>query len=530
MYLQHFGLQTAPFKITPHTEVFFKGAHRGAILEALVYAIAQGEGLIKVTGEVGSGKTMLCRVLAERLPPSIDTIYLAIPSLKRDEILLALAQDLGLHDLASDGGTTSLLRQLQGRLIERHGEGRQVVVLIDEAHAMPLESLEEIRLLSNLETNQSKLLQIVLFGQPELDAHLALPQMRQLKERITHSFALAPLQQADVADYLRFRLRSAGYRGGDLFEPAGMRLIANASMGLTRRINILADKALLSAFAANSTLVRLAHVRTAINDSDFARMRRPRTLLRRAALVGAGAALGVAGLTSVQSVLDGASDPPVPALVVRSARAPVQSPSSTAPVDSIAAADAADASLRALIGAPPAAGTAARAAPTIEHSAGQSIAAGAVSEAPAERVTVPNAAAGGAVHQQDPAPLPSSSPSESTGAASSIKPAEPTALQLGRAWVLAQAEDAWVIQMLLVRSGQDAALRGFIDHAGKALGAEQLHQYPLQVKGEVKVGVVYGAFATRREADRALANLPRPLKQAKPYLRTIGVLRQEIAP
>src|SRR3954470_2940971 len=223
MYLDHFGLREAPFRITPHTEFFFAGANRGATLEALLYAITAGEGMVKVTGEVGSGKTMLCRVLMERLPDTVETIYLAVPTLSRDEMLSAIAADLGIDTTGAN--LTKVMRALQDKLIELHAQGRQVVALIDEAHAMPLATLEEIRLLSNLETGKEKLLQIVLFGQPELDAHLALPNMRQLKERITHSFALAPLPAREVEDYVNFRLRAAGYHGPALFGPEALRII-----------------------------------------------------------------------------------------------------------------------------------------------------------------------------------------------------------------------------------------------------------------------------------------------------------------
>jgi MSHA biogenesis protein MshM len=180
MYLEHFGLNEAPFKITPHTEFFFAGANRGETLEGLIYAITSGEGMVKVTGEVGAGKTMLCRVLMERLPPTVETIYLAVPSLSRDEMLAVITGDLGLE--TQGVSTTKLVRALQDKLIAIHAEGRQVVALIDEAHAMPLETLEEIRLLSNLETSHDKLMQIVLFGQPELDEHLSLPPI----ERANH--------------------------------------------------------------------------------------------------------------------------------------------------------------------------------------------------------------------------------------------------------------------------------------------------------------------------------------------------------
>jgi MSHA biogenesis protein MshM len=293
MYLEHFGLREAPFRITPHTEFFFSGANRGATLEALLYAITAGEGMVKVTGEVGSGKTMLCRVLMERLPDTVETIYLAVPSLSRDEMLAAIANDLGIDTAGAN--TTRLIRSLQDKLIEVHSAGRQVVALIDEAHAMPLATLEEIRLLSNLETGTEKLLQIVLFGQPELDAHLALEHMRQLKERITHSFTLAPLPPRDVKDYLNFRLRAAGYHGPDLFGPEVLRIINEASEGLTRRINIYADKTLLAAFASGTHSVTADHARAAVTDTQIviARRESPRRLAAAATLgVAAGIVIG----------------------------------------------------------------------------------------------------------------------------------------------------------------------------------------------------------------------------------------------
>ena len=207
MYLEHFGLTEAPFRITPHTDFFFEGANRGATLEALLYAITHDEGIVKVSGEVGSGKTMLCRVLMERLPQNVVTIHLANPSLSREEILFALADELQVN-LATNR-VSAVLRALQEHLIDLYAQGRQVVVLIDEAHAMPAETLEEIRLLSNLESNRHKLLQIVLFGQPELNDILNRNEMRQLKERITHNFTLEPLVRADIAQYISFRMRAA---------------------------------------------------------------------------------------------------------------------------------------------------------------------------------------------------------------------------------------------------------------------------------------------------------------------------------
>ncbi|MBN9422965.1 MAG: ATPase [Candidatus Accumulibacter sp. 66-26] len=340
MYLEHFGLREAPFRITPHTEFFFAGANRGATLEALIYAITHDEGIVKVSGEVGSGKTMLCRMLLEKLPASVETVYLANPSLSRDEILHALAEELKTP--LPEGRGHHLLRALQERLLEIYAAGRQVVVLIDEAHAMPPETLEEIRLLSNLESSRHKLLQIALFGQPELDERLGESGMRQLKERITHNFSLEPLHRKDIAGYLGFRLRAAGYRGPDLFTPGAIQLISQASEGLTRRINILADKALLSAFTESTHQIDSRQAKAAIRDAQFKPMReapaKPRTW------IGLGAALllvaGLSYLAGTQHVEQQASAAQAPApLAAPTAPVPAAAPEpapSSGPADNAA--------------------------------------------------------------------------------------------------------------------------------------------------------------------------------------------------
>jgi MSHA biogenesis protein MshM len=289
LYLEHFGLTEPPFRITPHTDFFFDGADRGATLEALIYAVLHDEGIVKVSGEVGSGKTMLCRVLMERLPPHVATIYLATASLAREEILHAIADDLELT--LSPERRSVALRELQQHLIALYAAGRRVVILIDEAHVMPEDTLEQVRLLSNLESNRHKLLQIVLFGQPELDQTLAKTELRQLRDRITHSFRMRPLALAEVAKYLSFRMRAAGYRGPEVFTPRAVRRIGRASDGLTRRINILADKALLAAYTENTHAITDRHVRAAVADSEFAASRRS---WRPLAYLGAAAAAGIA--------------------------------------------------------------------------------------------------------------------------------------------------------------------------------------------------------------------------------------------
>ncbi len=265
MYNRHFGLSTAPFRITPDTHRFFGGGQRGEVLDSLLYAITSGEGMVKVTGEVGTGKTMLCHMLQDRLPDSVDVVYLANPSLTRDEILTAIALELGLP-ASADTPHLQLLQQLQTYLLEAHQKKRQVVVFIEEAQQMPLETLEQIRLLSNLETRHSKLLQLVLFGQPELNNLIEKHEVRQLRDRISHCFNLSPLSMAEVSDYIRFRLHSAGYKGNDLFTPVAYRQLAVSSHGLIRRLHILTDKALLAAFAAGSNRVHWRHVWRARND------------------------------------------------------------------------------------------------------------------------------------------------------------------------------------------------------------------------------------------------------------------------
>lgn len=268
MYYAHFGLKQPPFKITPNTDFFFSGGNRGAILDALIYAINSGEGIIKVVGEVGSGKTMLCRMLQTLLPEKVESVYLANPSVAPEDVLHAIAFELQLK-LPKNADRLQAMQVLQTYLLKRHTEGKQVVIFVEEAQGMPLATLEEIRLLSNLETKNDKLLQIVLFGQPELDSNLNQTHIRQLRERITHSFYLGPLSEKEIGEYLIFRLRAAGYFGPHLFTSSAIRKLARAAEGLVRRANILADKALLAAFSENLYQVTPKQVKAAIRDSEF---------------------------------------------------------------------------------------------------------------------------------------------------------------------------------------------------------------------------------------------------------------------
>jgi type II secretory pathway predicted ATPase ExeA len=479
MYLQHFGLREAPFRITPHTEFFFSGANRGATLEALMYAITAGEGMVKVTGEVGSGKTMLCRVLMERLPAEIETIYLAVPSLTRDEMLAAIAVDLGIDTTGAN--TTRLVRALQERLIEIHSEGRSVVALIDEAHAMPLSTLEEIRLLSNLETEKDKLLQIVLFGQPELDAHLALPNMRQLKERITHSFNLGPLPAREVSDYVRFRLRAAGYHGPDLFGPEALRIIADASEGLTRRVNIYADKTLLAAFAAGTHTVTADHARAAVTDTQIVMSRResPRRMAGIAALgIAAGVAIGF-GLAHFVA-------PPSPSAAVAASPAPpVARPE-------------------------PAAATTPAPTPT---------------PTPAAPVT---AAAPPAAATQSPIQV-ASVRVGSPAAAEKAVPSDPVGRRVaaGRELLAGTSGPRYAVQLMVTDARERAYLESYLAEAGRSLAPDKLYLVPQGSSEAPRLGLVFGTFGERDEAFAALEQLPTQLRQFKPYVRTLEALRED---
>lgn len=283
MYLDYFSLNRHPFRITPDPSLFFPGGAdgRGVVLNALIYAITSGEGILKVVGEVGSGKTMLCRMLEHRLPLSVEMVYLANPNLSPHDILYAIAFELKLD---VDHGTDRLeiLHALQNYLLRTHADNRTVLVIIEEAQSMPIETLEEIRLLSNLETHRHKLMQVLMFGQPELDKNLDNRNIRQLKERITHSFYLPPLNREETVAYIRHRLQAAGCPCPQVFTDAAEKLIARASQGLTRRINILADKAMLAAYAESATSTRqrsidhllqptvtARHVKAAIKDSGY---------------------------------------------------------------------------------------------------------------------------------------------------------------------------------------------------------------------------------------------------------------------
>jgi len=267
MYREHFGLREAPFTLTPDTDFFYnRGSHREA-LDVLQVALQSGEGFIKVTGEVGTGKTLLCRQLLNLLDEHFVTAYVPNPFLNPTALRMALAEELGI-EFARNIGQHRLLKRITERLIELSGAGKQVVVVLDEAQAIPDDSLEALRLLTNLETEKRKLLQVVLFGQPELDTRLAKNHLRQLKQRIVFSYRLKPLDRHALREYVDHRLRVAGYQGGALLTRPAFHTLRRASRGVPRLVNLVCHKALMAAYGAGASHVTLSHVRRSIRDTE----------------------------------------------------------------------------------------------------------------------------------------------------------------------------------------------------------------------------------------------------------------------
>ena len=272
MYLQHFGLREHPFSITPDTAFFFSYGHYADALNTLLVALRTGEGFIKVTGEVGTGKTLLCRKLLNTMDQAFVTAYIPNPMLSPYGLQAAVAAELGIPLSNRPYGHHQLQKMITGRLIELNGEGKKVVLCLDEAQAMPTDTLETLRLLTNLETEKYKLLQVVMFGQPELDERLNLREVRQLKQRITFSYRLEPIDREGMNSYISHRLVVAGYQGGNLFEHKAKRILHKSSRGIPRLINILSHKAMMAAYGRGDNTVNDAHMRMAVKDTEDAQL------------------------------------------------------------------------------------------------------------------------------------------------------------------------------------------------------------------------------------------------------------------
>ena len=292
MYLEHFGLNELPFGLTPDTSFFFACTNYQEALNTLLVAARNGEGFIKIVGEVGNGKTLLCRKFlatlnrdetsattmigtqdenaAGQTSTRFVTAYIPNPYLEPRSLLLALADEFRVS-LDQNVDQHLMLKGLTAALLNFAKEGKRVLVCLDEAQAMPLESLEVLRLLTNLETEKRKLMQVVLFGQPELDERLKQNSVRQLRQRISFQYDLKGLQRDELDRYLRHRLTVAGFSGETLFTAGAVAVLHRVSGGTPRLVNIIAHKALLVTFGEGRQQVQARHVRTAAADTPEAK-------------------------------------------------------------------------------------------------------------------------------------------------------------------------------------------------------------------------------------------------------------------
>ena len=271
MYLEFFGLRELPFSLTPDTQFFLAYGHYRDALNTLTIALKTGEGFIKVTGEIGTGKTLLCRKLLNELDTKFHTTYIPNPMLTPESLIRAVADELGI-DTVSINDQHQIMKEITHTLIEKSKgkQKRRVLLCIDEAQSMPIETLETMRLLTNLESEKKKLLQVVLFGQPELDEKLAHNAIRQLKQRITFSYNLEPLDQHGITAYINHRLLTAGSSGAIQFLPKALKMLQRGSRGYPRLVNILAHKALILGFGQGTMLITHQHVKAAIKDTEGA--------------------------------------------------------------------------------------------------------------------------------------------------------------------------------------------------------------------------------------------------------------------
>lgn len=267
MYLEHFKLQQAPFSLTPNTDFYCELPTHQDALAVLLLSLKEGEGFIKIVGEVGTGKTLICRMLLNQLSCEYVVAYIPNPDLDSDGLRRAVAYELGIKNNQS-ASSHELLEMINQRLKQFHKEGKKPVLIIDEAQALPDECLEAVRLLTNLETEAKKLLQVVLFGQPELDLKLRQSRLRQLRQRITFSYNLKPLAKKQLDAYLCHRLAKAGYTYGSLFTGSAKKKLFEASGGLPRLLNVLCHKSLLVAYGRGQRVVDKKSMKRAIKDTE----------------------------------------------------------------------------------------------------------------------------------------------------------------------------------------------------------------------------------------------------------------------
>ncbi len=504
LYLDHFGLSKTPFQITPDLDYFFSGSRRGDLLTALLHVALHEEGIVTVVAEVGSGKTLLARLMLSRLPSDVCTVYLANPCFSRAEIISAIARDLGLAALPDT--LEGKIAALQQELLRCHANGRRVLLVIDEAHAMPADSLEEVRLLSNLETAQNKLLNIMLFGQPELDALLAEPRLRQLRDRVIHRFDLLPFSREDGIAYIDHRLRIAGWQGGKLLTPAAEKFLVRAAGGRARRINLLADKALLAVYSEGLRRVDKRHVQRACielhtDPVSAVKVARETTLFTTSfpwfhvlgislplALILVGAILWLSGWSPPGfSLLDGRFSNTAVLAPVTASATPVASmvPALTAPA--IEVADKSQEVVQAQSSSVP----------------------GAVAGAPAVLVSQADSQEGYLRR-----PMADGGMREVFDRTNELL-ANPGA-------------NGFTLQIATLKASED--LSDYFRIVSRSVDSKLLFAHNVEAKGGRHVAFYIGQYATREAAQVALEHLPAPLKANQPLMRTWAKIRQEAVP
>ncbi|WP_181320544.1 AAA family ATPase [Nitrosospira sp. Nsp2] len=502
MYLSHFGLSEHPFNHRTGSNFFFEGGNRGATLDALIYLLTRGEGgegIVKVIGEDGSGKTTLCRLLMQRLPPSVELIYLAQQNLSREVFLHTLSEKLGFESSGSRAipapavnGMNEPEDELQRVLTQMLSMGAQIVLLIDEAHALPEETLEALETLSERQSRH-KALRIILVGRTRLDETLALPQMRKVRDQVTHHFSLQPFTAKVVKNYLTWRLCAVGYRGSDIFVPRAIRLITMASWGRIPQLDVLATNSLRVAYADQSPVIDASHVKAAIKDVGIKhglswrnwRLAQDLPDRRRG---GAGAVLSVMPLAAAAL------------LGWNVLRSPATSNSAaTAPVPF-------EASASAPLLAP------------VPSSAYPSTVTGVISSSPpsATAAVVPsNVAAETKAHVLVPTPDKQPAPAVQHSTTASIGGVKLTGYELLEQRVEATAKafgttarDAYTIQLFSTDNVQPDRMERFLSRARSLVDLSDLYVYPVTNGGKAKFRVTYGVYASRDQATAAVAVLP----------------------
>ena len=519
MYLDHFGFAEQPFSCPSIPDLFFEGASRGAILDSLIYTLTHGEGeegIIKVTGSSGSGKTWICRLTMSQLPRHMHTAYFSNPNISKEEFVRSLVNTLNL-ELAGDPGATEppaySMEQLSEALIGKYAPGRQIELLIDEAHTASPEALEELRLLYDLVSPHDKLLQIVLFGEAALDKLLASPQLRMFKSRITHHFFLQPITARSLKDYLLHRLHAAGYHGPDIFTQPAVRLIAGASSGLIDHINILADKSLLAAFRENTKNVVARHVRSAIQDSGF-KPHSDRSVPANYIVGGSAAAVAVAVAFAIGGLVRQPSDSSSRNNI--SGNAPVSSSvsSSMPPVAATPTYNTVPATTPAIATSP--ALPPAKPQPSLSPKDGAS----AMPGAPA----VPDVPSGNNLA------VTTGQKRSGKSAVAGVKLADypllhervdATAKMLG-----ATDKQYLTLQLFSTDNVQPDRMERFLSRAQSLVNLTDLYVYPVTTGGQAKFRVAYGIYLTRRQADAAMSDLPQKYQDAfHPEVYTLGELQ-----